>query len=271
MPSPNHAVLGRLLWLGLPWALVFARASALAWTAPGWSTAGLGGRFRVVLALTLTALVAPVATGDAPPIARDPTSLAAALGVELVVGALLGATAALVVAGARQAGEMVGAQAGLSPAALLDPDAGDDGLNVLGHLYGWVALGVFLGLNGPIELVRGVAASYEAIPLGGAMGDAGAALGAAELTDGLFGAVARALSLALRAASPPALALLVAGLGLGLLGRAAPSLSLMSLSLPVRTALGLFLAALGLVTLAATVGLAWESSFPFAARLGIGP
>ncbi len=165
--------------------------------------------------------------------------------VEAIIGAALGATAALVVAGARQAGEIVGAQAGLSPASLLDPDAGD-GLNVLGHLYGWVALGVFLSLNGPTELVRGVAASY-ADPAGRR---AARLARRGELTDGLCAAVARALALALRAACPPALALLVAGLALGLLGRAAPSLQLVSLSLPVRTALGLILAALGLVALA---------------------
>lgn len=266
MPAGTPVAIGRLLWLAAPWALVFARAAGLAWAAPGWSAAGLPARLRVGLAAALTLLVAPLATRDlaVPP---DAAALATALIVEATVGAAMGATASLVIAGARQAGEVVGAQAGLSPAALLDPDAGD-GMTVLGHLYGWVALLVFVALRGPVELVRAVAASYAAIPAGGA-GAAG--LDAGELVDGLFAAVGRALALALQAACPPALALLVAGLALGLLGRAAPSLQLVTLALPIRTALGLVLAALGLVALVATLGTAWEAGFPFVPSLGNGP
>ena len=265
MPPGTSAAIGRLLWAGAPWVLVFARVAGLAWTAPGWSTTGLGGRFRFVLAVTLTILIAPLATRNLVP-PRDVAALASSLVVEGIIGAAMGATAALVVAGARQAGEIVGAQAGLSPASLLDPDAGD-GLNVLGHLYGWVALGVFLSLNGPTELVRAVAASYTTLPVGGSA----TSIGASELTDGLCAAIAQSLALALRAASPPALALLIAGLALGLLGRTSPSLQLVSLSLPVRTGLGLILAALGLATLAATLGAAWESGFPFGPGLATAP
>ena len=79
-----------------------------------------------------------------------------------------------------------------------------------------------------------------------------------------FGQVGQALALAVRASAPPALALTMAGLALGLLGRAAPSLQLVSLSLPARTLIGLALAALGLVTLAATIGAAWQAGFPWA-------
>ncbi len=265
MPGGTFDVIGRLLWLGAPWALIFARVSGLAWTAPAWSTSGLGGRFRFVLAATLTILVAPIASKSLV-VPSDGASMVSSLLVEIIVGAAMGATASLVIAGARQAGEIVGAQAGLSPASLLDPEAGD-GLNVLGHLYGWVALGVFLGLGGPTELVRALVESYGVIPSGGVS----PSVGASELTEGLFAAVARSLTLALRASSPPALALLIAGLALGLLGRASPSLGLVSLSLPVRTALGLTLATLGLVTLAGTLGIAWESGFPFAPWLAIGP
>ena len=62
---------------------------------------------------------------------------------------------------------MVGCQAGLSPAALFDPEAGD-GMTPLGHLYGLVALGVFLALDGPTQLVVALAESYRWIPAGGA-------------------------------------------------------------------------------------------------------
>ena len=106
MPPVSSDTAARLLWLGAPWALVFARVSGLAWTAPGWSTSGLPARFRLVLAASLTLLIAPIATQNlvAP---RAPAALVVASLIEVIIGAALGATASLVVAGARQAGEIV--------------------------------------------------------------------------------------------------------------------------------------------------------------------
>src|SRR6185312_11238172 len=158
--------------------------------------------------------------------------------VELAVGAALGWSAALVVAGARQAGEIVGAQAGLSPAALFDPDAGDE-LTPLGHLYGLIALATFLTLDGPLMLVQSLVESYRTLPAGGPPLST-------ETVALAFGRVAGALELSIRAAAPVALALALAGAALGLLGRAAPSLPLVALSLPVRAALGVALAMLGM-------------------------
>jgi flagellar biosynthesis protein FliR len=230
------------------WALVLARVLGLAWTAPALSTPGLDARIRLVLAAALVAVLAP-ALGPAVAAPASGTGLVRACLAELLVGAALGWSAALVVAGARQAGEIVGAQAGLSPSALFDPDAGDD-LTPLGHLYGLIALAAFLALDGPLALVRALAESYRVLPAGG--------MGLSADTAALaFGRVGRALELSLRAAAPVALALALAGTALGLLGRAAPSLPVVALSLPARAALGVALALLGLATLAATVTAAW--------------
>jgi flagellar biosynthesis protein FliR len=231
-------------------ALVLARVLGLAWTAPALATPGLGGRVRLVLAALLGAVVLPLVGPSL--VAGAPAGWAAvgrACLVEGLVGAALGWSAALVVAGARQAGELVGLQAGLSPAALLDPDAAEE-QTALGHLYGLVALGVFLALDGPLTVVSALVESYHVLPAGGVvLSD--------ETVQVAFGRVAAALELALRAAAPTALALVLAGVALGLLGRAAPSLPLVALSLPVRCAAGLALTALGLAALAATVAAAW--------------
>ena len=130
-------------------ALVLARVCGLAWTAPALATPGLGWRFRLVLAALLGAiLIAGGRAGDRwrRPGGRRWGGRAWSRGL---IGAGLGWSAALIVAGARQAGEIVGAQAGLSAAALFDPEAGDD-LTPLGHLYGLIALAVFLALDGPL-------------------------------------------------------------------------------------------------------------------------
>ena len=85
--------------------------------------------------------------------------------VEFVVGGAIGWTAGLIIAGARQAGEVVGAQAGLSAAALFDPEAGDE-LTPLGHLYGLIATGVFIALDGPLKLTRTLISRYDSLPVG---------------------------------------------------------------------------------------------------------
>lgn len=235
-------------------ALALARAAGLAWSAPVLAAPGLGARPRLLLAALLAAVLAPTAGGAAAAGLTWPAVGLACLG-EAVVGAALGWSAALVVAGARQAGELVGWQAGFAPAALFDPESGDE-MTALGHLYGLVALGVFLALDGPLALVRALVESYRVVPAGElfAAGSAGEGLSALA-----FARVGQALALALRAAAPAALALALAGVALGLLGRAAPSLQLVTLAVPVRAALGLLLVLLSLATLAATFAAAWSA------------
>lgn len=232
-------------------ALLLSRVLGLAWTAPALATSGLDLRVRLAMAALLAAILLPLV---GPSLAADAAGGWGTLGrlclIEGLVGASLGWSAALVVAGARQAGELVGMQAGLSPAALLDPDAGDE-LTPLGHLYGMIALAVFLALDGPMVLVRALVESYRVLPVGGVvLSD--------ETARQAFGRVASALELALRASAPTALAVALAGVALGLLGRAAPSLPLLALSFPLRFALGLFLVVLGMTTLALTLAVAWN-------------
>lgn len=247
MPNLEELANGLPQQWGL-WALVLARVAGLAWMSPGWSTPALGWRLRIGLVILLSAVLVPaVGPALAPP--AHLAALGQALVAEVLAGVVLGWTAGLVLAGARQAGELVGAQAGLLPAALFDPTA-DAEMTPLGHLYGLVALAVFLALDGPLALVGALIESYQAIPAGGMT-----------VTPNLAGdALARvgeALALSLRLAAPAALALVLAGGALGLLSRAAPSLQLLAFAQPVRWCIGIGLVLIGLATLAGALAGAW--------------
>jgi flagellar biosynthesis protein FliR len=161
--------------------------------------------------------------------------------------------AGLIVAGALAAGDLVSAQAGLSTTTLFDPESGEE-LTPLGRLYGWVALVTFLALGGPLALVRALADSYEAIP-------AGRFPLSRETVTHALGQVGRALQLALRAAAPPATALIMAGIAMAWLSRTAPTLPFLALALPVRVVLGTVLVLLGLAALAMTFAGAWGGFF----------
>jgi flagellar biosynthesis protein FliR len=170
---------------------------------------------------------------------------------EVLTGGVLGWSAALIVAGARLAGDLVAAQSGLSAAAFFDPETREE-LTPLGQLYGWIALAAFLALDGPLALVRALAESYRAVP-------AGQLLSSHESASLALAQVGRALELALRAAAPAALALALAGIVMGWLGRAAPSLSSIALALPIRVLLGIILVFLSLAVLAVTLSDGWST------------
>ena len=219
--------------------------SACALTAPALAIPELDWRLRLMLAVLLSTILIPVVE----PLIVPPADLATAgwgLVLEVLMGGILGWSAALVIAGARLAGELVAAQAGLSTASLFDPDTGEE-TTVLGRLYGWIALAVFLALDGPLILIGALIESYRAVP-------AGRLLISQETADLAFGQVGRALELSLRVAAPPALALTLAGIVLGWLSRAAPSLPFVALALPIRTVLGVLLIMLSLATLICHAG-----------------
>jgi flagellar biosynthesis protein FliR len=231
------------------WALVLARVLGLCLTAPGLAAPGLSWRFRLGLAGMLGIVLAPVMVGRVP-VPPDWTGVAwTGLG-EVLTGGMLGMAAGLIVAGARAAGDLVAAQAGLATTTLFDPESGEESTPV-GRLYGWVAMAAFLGLGGPLALVRALADSYTTIPAGRFLLSRQAAI------DG-FGQVGQALELALRAAAPLAIALIMAGIALAWLSRTAPSLPFLIMALPIRAVLGMTLVLLGLASLAITLAGAWE-------------
>ena len=134
------------------WGLVLSRVLGLCLTAPVLAVPELEWRIRLGLAGLLSAVLLPVVE----PAIIAPvgwTNAAGAVASEVLTGGVLGWSAALIIAGARLGGELVAAQAGLSTAALLDPETGE-AQTPLGRLYGWIALAVFLALRGPLELVR---------------------------------------------------------------------------------------------------------------------
>lgn len=239
---------GLLLSAGIA-CLVMARIAGVCWTAPGLGASGMDWRQRVGLAAVLGALVVPMVS----PVLRlppGPTAAAWAVLTELLTGAMLGWSGALIVAGARQAGDIVATQAGLSMSSLFDPDTGDEA-TPFGHFYGLIALAMFLTLDGPVVLVRALIRSFREVP-------PGESLILAETASLAFEQLGRALALALRAAAAPAIALTMAGLVLAWLARTAPMLPFTALGLPIRSILGIAILGLGLAVLAATLGREWQ-------------
>ncbi len=230
------------------WILVLTRVGGVCMTAPMAAVPGVEKRFRIMLALILGVVLVPVIEPMIGSIPGGPVIAWMGL-MEMLVGGLLGWSAGLIVAAARQAGDLVAAQAGLSAASLFDPETGSE-LTPLGHLYGLIALAAFLAMQGPLVLVGALVESYQAVPAGGLV------LSEATVSKA-FAQVGSGLSLTLRAAAPPALALTLASIVMSWIGRLAPAVPVLSLSLPVRAMVGIVLVFLSLATLATTLSRAW--------------
>jgi flagellar biosynthesis protein FliR len=181
-----------------------ARLAGLVAFAPFWG-AGVGVDFRnrVVLVVWLTAAVAPTVAQQVP---AGEISGWMLLG-ELGIGSAMGLAAGVILAAARQAGQLVALQVGLGPGSIAseDPDSGES--SAFGHLYGVVAAGAFLAVDGPFRLFAALVRSYEWMEPGG-LGDGGLIEGA----QGLAHWMSRGIELALLVALPVLLAVGAANL-----------------------------------------------------------
>jgi|KBSSwiStaDraftv2_1062776.scaffolds.fasta_scaffold16178_5 flagellar biosynthesis protein FliR len=218
-------------------ALVSARTAGLVMVAPLWSLSAIPASLRGGIAMLLAFVILPSV-----PTALDPAdgTLVLAAGGELLVGLALGLSAAVFTHGLTVAAEVVSLQMGLSLGAALNP-AADLGSPGIGELKMLLGLAVYTGLGGHLMLVSALARSFESLPPGTAPDLAG---GSAVVA--LLGTV---FDVAIRAAAPAMVALLLANIALALLNRAVPQLNTMMVAMPVTIAVGLLALGASLPTL----------------------
>jgi flagellar biosynthetic protein FliR len=149
---------------------------------------------------------------------------------EVLIGFALGMSVRLVIAGAELGGHLTGFQMGLSYAALVDPQSGVRN-NVLAALYGSFTMLILLLTNGHHDLLRAMATSYEALPIGVGV----VSPGLADLVARMFGLM---FTLGVRLAAPLIITLLLVEVALGVMARVAPTLNLMVTAAPVRLLIG---------------------------------
>jgi flagellar biosynthesis protein FliR len=150
---------------------------------------------------------------------------------ELVIGLTLGLGAAILVAAAEAAGDILAIQTGLSGASVIDPMSGTQ-VPTLGQFMGLVALMVFLTMDGQAVMLGALADSLAMVPAGAALGS-----GAGIEQVARIGAVL--LELGVRIASPIMGSLVMSNVALGVVARTVPQLNVLMLAFPVQIALGL--------------------------------
>jgi flagellar biosynthetic protein FliR len=207
--------------------LCAARVGGLMLVAPVFSSQTTPKLMRVGMLVIFAALLTPIAFA-----ARPAASVTAAtLASETLIGAAIGLGAAILVAAAETAGDVMAVQMGLSGSAILNPlDMSQ--VPVLGVFCQMFAVTVLLSFNLHHDMLRALADSLAALPVGSSIAAENGLGAMVQLGSALF-------MFGVRFAAPVIAVILVVNIALALLGKAAPQLNLLTVSFPVQIAVGL--------------------------------
>ena len=157
--------------------------------------------------------------------------------VGLAAGLALGMVVNILMSAAQSAGTAIGLFGGFALPTALDPMSQEE-TNIVGQVYGLLAITLLFVLDGHIFLVRGFMASFGAVGASlHSMGGVG---------DTIVHDLASFFVSALQIAAPLLAVLFMAQVVLGLLAKAAPQLNVFVLGLPFQVLLTLALIGIGI-------------------------
>lgn len=211
----------------------FVRISSMLLTMAVFSGRGIPSRIKIFFAIAISMVVAPAI----PPIhvTFDTVSPAGMLVTvhQIIIGVALGFMSLLAINTFALAGQVLGMQVGLGFAAMVDPSSGQQ-VPVLSQFYLMLASLVFLALDGHLLMIRMVAASFEAVPVGQSGLDPDAYFYIANWAVWMFNA---ALGFALSAM----ISILLINLSFGVMTRASPQLNIFTVGFPITMISGLLI------------------------------
>ncbi len=204
---------------------------------PIFSHPALSARIRIMAALMIAWVAAPVGVDGLAGTDWDAITLASAVLVEVMIGLSVGVGSGLVFVGILQLGEFAAVQGGLGAARSIDPTSGASSV-AIGVAFNTFAMLIFLVIGGHHDLIRGISLSFTALPIGGGLPSEDVFLAVARLGSVIW-------QIAFQLAAPITVAIFVQNIATGLLGRAMPQLNLLIVNLPLHVAMLLLIVGLG--------------------------
>ncbi len=213
------------------WLLAAVRIVGIVAFAPAFSARAVPAAARIYLALALGAVLgAQVSSGSAIEF-PDLGTYVMAVFAELGFGAIIGFGLSLLFEAVRFAGETLDVQIGLAQATALDP-ATDNQTAVISRGYYFVALVIFLQLDGHHWLLAGLGRSFELIPIGAPAYHPGLMKLMVSLVGSIF-------TVGLRLAAPGLAAVFLTDLAFGFVARVVPQMNVFLVGIPAKLLVGL--------------------------------
>ncbi|MGA9858682.1 MAG: flagellar biosynthetic protein FliR [Solirubrobacteraceae bacterium] len=222
--------------------LVLARVSPLFVLAPLFSSKMIPARVRGIVAVGLAIGLTPVAVrGISLP--TDPLAVTGLLVEQILVGLAFAFAVGAVMSAIEAAGALIDVIAGFSYGSLIDPVDGIQG-GPMTSLYGLIGLAMFIAIGGDAWMLRGLARTFDLVPLGHSAP-------IASLTTGVEAAFASIFVSALEVAAPVLLALLVTDVAFGMVSRIVPQLNVFGVGFPMKVGVSMLVVAASLPFLGA--------------------
>ena len=206
--------------------LIFARVGTAVALLPGISAAYVNTRIRLLLALAITFVLAPVLAQSLPGLPATPAGLGLLLVGEVVIGVFLGSITRIMVATLQIAGSVIALVSSMANAFIQDPIVEQQSSTVSGFLS---TMGVLLIFATDLHhmMFRAVVDSYTLfIP--------GQTFSIGDMSQMIARTVADSFALGLQLASPLVVTGFTYYLGLGLLARLMPQMPVFFVGLPIQ-------------------------------------
>jgi flagellar biosynthesis protein FliR len=210
--------------------LVLARVTPLFVIAPLFSSQIIPPHVRGIVAVGISIGLAPIAL-HGQHIPTDALTLFELVIEGMLVGLGFAFTLAVLMAAVESAGSVIDVLSGFSYGALINPMDGQQ-TAVVNRFYSIVGTLIFLVINGDAWTLRGLARTFQLVPLTSAP-RLTSLLGGAEQ---VFGTVFTA---ALEVAAPVLVALLITDVAFGIVSRVVPQLNIFAVGFPTKVAVAL--------------------------------
>lgn len=211
--------------------LIFVRMTGLFVVAPIFGRRNIPTYFKIGFSFFMALIVVNTITLQAPAYNESIFAYAALIAKEFIVGLTIGFIAYLVFTAIYVAGEIIDMQIGFGVVNVIDPMSNIQ-VPISSNLYFIISMLVFLAVNGHHVLIKALYESFNAIPLGSAIFDAG-------LTDLLLSMFGSIFFIGFKIAAPVVAAILITDVALGTISRMVPQLNVFVIGMPLKIFVGL--------------------------------
>ncbi len=237
--------------------LVLARVTPLFILAPLFSSKMVPARVRGIIAVAISIGLAPVAL-HGQHIPSDPLTLAGLIVEGLLIGFGFAFSITVLFAAFESAGSLVDILSGFSYGSLINPLNGNQA-GVMSQFYSLVGTMIFLIIGGDAWMLRGIARTFQLVPLTSGPRITTLVGGAEQVFSTVF-------TSALEIAAPVVIALLITDVAFGVVSRVVPQISVFAVGFPAKV--GVALAVVGVSLPFAANWLSNEVSTSVGAALG---
>lgn len=227
--------------LSFAFLLIFSRIGTMVMLLPGLGERSFPVRVRLSVALILTLVFFPFASGFYPTPFTGIVQVAGLLIGEMAIGLVLGIAGRMMLGALQTAGTIVANQLGLGFVTAVDPSQGQQGA-LIGTFLSLMAIALIFATDTHHLVIAALGHSYQIFRPGVFPETGDAAKYAAELAAGSF-------KIAVQISAPLLIFGLIFNVGLGVLSRLMPQMQVFFIAMPASIILGFAVFALVLATM----------------------